>query len=174
MQTLSPVAVIHTPAGETVLDMGQNMVGWLEFTCRAPKGSEFYLQFGEVLQDGNFYRDNMRTALCEYHYVSDGKPKAVRPTFTFYGFRYVKLTKWPQDVALSDFRGLVLYTTLPATGSLLTANEKAVSYTHLDVYKRQDLGKAVAGKAQQLFGLFHPLQLDIIHNRNAHFLFKDM
>lgn len=124
MQTLSPVAVIHTPAGETVLDMGQNMVGWLEFTCRAPKGSEFYLQFGEVLQDGNFYRDNMRTALCEYHYVSDGKPKAVRPTFTFYGFRYVKLTKWPQDVALSDFRGLVLYTTLPATGSLLTANEK--------------------------------------------------
>ncbi|MEY8745709.1 alpha-L-rhamnosidase N-terminal domain-containing protein [Bacillales bacterium AN1005] len=27
-----PLEVIHTPAGETVLDMGQNMVGWIEYS----------------------------------------------------------------------------------------------------------------------------------------------
>lgn len=38
-----------TPAGETVLDMGQNMVGWLQFRCGAPKGARIHLQFGEIL-----------------------------------------------------------------------------------------------------------------------------
>ena len=39
-ERINAVEIIHTPAGETVIDMGQNMVGWLEFTNRAPKGTE--------------------------------------------------------------------------------------------------------------------------------------
>jgi len=119
---IKPVEIIHTPAGETVIDMGQNMVGWLEFTNRAPKGSEIMLQFGEVLQDGNFYRDNLRTAKCEFHYISDGIEKKVRPHFTFYGFRYVKLTKWAGDVNPDDFTGLVLYSDLERTGNITTSD----------------------------------------------------
>lgn len=102
--------------------MGQNMVGWLEFANRAPKGSEIMLQFGEVLQDGNFYRDNLRTAKCEFHYISDGKEKKVRPHFTFYGFRYVKLTKWEGEVNIDDFTGLVLYSDMEQTGNITTSN----------------------------------------------------
>lgn len=124
MHRLKPIEVIHTPSGETVLDMGQNMVGWLEFTCRAPKGSEIHLQFGEVLQQDNFYRDNLRTALAEYRYVSDGTEKTVCPVFTFYGFRYVKLTSWHQEVRPEDFCGLVLYSDMRPTGSISTSNEK--------------------------------------------------
>ena len=115
MQRLKPKAVIKTPAGETVLDMGQNMVGWLEFKNRSERGSEIYLQFGEVLQGGNFYRDNLRSALAEYKYTSDGEEKTVCPRFTFYGFRYVKLTKWPGTVDINDFTGLVLYSDMRQT-----------------------------------------------------------
>ena len=43
-----PVAVLHTPAGETVLDMGQNFAGWLEMEVNLPRGHEILLQFGEV------------------------------------------------------------------------------------------------------------------------------
>ena len=74
MLTLQPVEIIHTPAGETVLDMGQNMVGFFSFYCDAPAGETLHLQFGEVLQGGNFYRDNLRTAKAEFKYVSDGQP----------------------------------------------------------------------------------------------------
>ena len=35
-EELKPVAVIQTPAGETVLDMGQNMVGWIRFRTQRP------------------------------------------------------------------------------------------------------------------------------------------
>ena len=121
-ERINAVEIIHTPAGETVIDMGQNMVGWLEFTNRAPKGTEIMLQFGEVLQDGNFYRDNLRTAKCEYRYISDGEVKKIRPYFTFYGFRYVKLTKWEGDVNLEDFTGLVLYSDMEQTGNITTDN----------------------------------------------------
>jgi len=122
-ERLKPVEVIHTPAGETVLDMGQNMVGWIEFTNRAPAGEEIFLQFGEILQDGNFYRDNLRTAKCEFKYISNGKEEKVRPHFTFYGFRYVKLTKWYGEVNPDDFCGCVIYSDVEQTGSITTDNE---------------------------------------------------
>ena len=124
MHRIKPIEVIHTPAGEVVLDMGQNMVGWFEFTCKAPKGSNIHLQFGEVLQEGNFYRDNLRGALCEFKYVSDGNEKAVTQAYTFYGSRYVKLTDWHQEVNPEDFTGLVIYSKLRPTGSIKTSNEK--------------------------------------------------
>ena len=118
-----PVQVIHTPAGETVLDMGQNMVGWLQFRTNAPKGTVIRLQYGEVLQDGNFYRDNLRTAKAEYTYIADGTEAVVRPHFTFYGFRYVKVEGWPGELNPDDFTGCVLYSDLEQTGSIETSNE---------------------------------------------------
>ena len=69
-EEIKPIEVIKTPAGETVLDMGQNMVGWIKFRNNAPKGQEIKLQYGELLQDGNFYRDNLRTAKAEFIYIS--------------------------------------------------------------------------------------------------------
>ena len=122
MLSLTPVEIIRTPAGETVLDMGQNMVGFFSFFCDAPAGARIHLQFGEVLQGGNFYRDNLRTALAEFVYVSNGTPGWVRQKFTFYGFRYVKLSQWAGDVRLERFKGMVLYSDMRPTGTVETGN----------------------------------------------------
>lgn len=121
-EEIRPIAVIHTPAGETVLDMGQNMVGWLQFACRAPKGTKLYFQFGEILQDGNFYNDNLRTAKAEFTYISDGQERLVRQHFTFYGFRYVKVTGWQGEPDLEDFRGLVIHSEMEPIGSIETSD----------------------------------------------------
>lgn len=117
-----PIEVIRTPAGETVLDMGQNMVGWIQFRTQAPKGTVIRLLHGEVLQEGNFYRDNLRTAKAEYMYTADGSEAWVRPYFTFYGFRYVKVEGWPGELHLDDFIGCVLYSDLEETGSIETSD----------------------------------------------------
>ena len=124
MHHIKPIEIIKTPLGETVLDMGQNMVGWLKFKNKAKKSEEIHLQFGEVLQDGNFYRDNLRKALCEFKYVSDGIEKDVCQAYTFYGFRYVKLTQWYGEVDINDFTGLVLYSELEPTGEIITSDPK--------------------------------------------------
>lgn len=121
-ERIKPIEVIQTPAGETVLDMGQNMVGWLQFKCHLPIGNKVRLQFGEILQDGNFYNENLRTALAEFTYVSDGEPREVRQHFTFYGFRYVKVEGWIGELNPDDFVGLVIHSQMDERGDLQTSD----------------------------------------------------
>ena len=121
-ERLKVVEVIKTPAGETVLDLGQNMVGWIEFKTSAPKGTEITLQYGELLQDGNFYRENLRTAKAEYKYIANGEEAIVRPYFTFYGFKYVKVEGWYGEINADDFTGCVVYSDMEVTGHIETSN----------------------------------------------------
>lgn len=121
-EILKPVAVIVTSKGETVLDMGQNMVGWVAFTCREKAGTLISLEHGEVLQDGCFYNKNYRTAKARYDYISDGQEKTVHAALTFFGFRYVRITGI-ENVRPEDFRGEVLYSDLEETGTMKTGNE---------------------------------------------------
>ena len=63
IETIKPVQMIRTPRGETVIDMGQNMVGWVRFTARGTRGSRVMLKHAEVLDsEGNFYTENLRSA----------------------------------------------------------------------------------------------------------------
>ncbi|GKX65769.1 alpha-L-rhamnosidase [Inconstantimicrobium mannanitabidum] len=121
-EKLKPVQILKAPEGEIVLDFGQNMVGWVEFKTKAPKGSEITLQYGEILQEGNFYRDNLRTAKAEYKYIANGEEVTVRPYFTFYGFRYVKVDGWYGEINVDDFTGCVLYSDMEVTGHIETSN----------------------------------------------------
>ncbi len=116
--------IIHTPAGETVLDMGQNFAGYLEFRAELPRGARVVLNFGEILQNGNFYNENYREAESQFVYVSDGNPETVRAHFSFYGFRYVKVSGWEGELKKENFRGKVLYSDLLRTGYIHTSSDK--------------------------------------------------
>ena len=121
-ETIKPVELITTPAGESVIDMGQNMVGWVKFNLNAPAGTEVMLQWGEVFQEDNFFNGNLRTAKEEYHIVSDGTPCVAEPHFTFYGGRFLKVTNWPGEINLDDFTGCVVYSDIDQIGSIKTEN----------------------------------------------------
>ncbi len=121
-ETIRPVALLHTPAGETVLDMGQESAGIFTLRVNVPAGTEVIIQTGEILQQGNFYNDNLRSAKSEYHYISDGKPATIRPKFTYYGYRYVKI-QGIEDLKTEDFTGLVLCSDIEDVGAVTTGNE---------------------------------------------------
>lgn len=116
--------VIITPAGETVVDFGQNFAGFPEFDANLPTGTKIVLDFGEILQQGNFYRGNYRDAESQLVYISGGNKETVRPRFTFFGFRYVKVTGWPGKIPKDAFRGCVLYSDMDRTGYIKTGNKK--------------------------------------------------
>ena len=128
-QEFAPVEIIHTKKGETVLDFGQNMTGWVEFNTEAPKGAVVKLSYGEVMQDGCFYRDNLRTAKAEYIYTSDGEKRRVRPHFTFYGFRYVKV-EGIERVRPGDFTACHIRSDIEQTGSIRTDNPRVNQLFH--------------------------------------------
>lgn len=121
--------VLQTKKGETVLDFGQNMTGWVEFNADEPAGTEIVLTYGEVLQDGCFYRDNLRSAKAEYRYISNGRPAHVRPHFTFYGFRYVKVEGVSQARA-EDFTAWHIRSDIDPTGSIETADPRVNQLFH--------------------------------------------
>lgn len=89
--------------------------------CEAPKGTKVHVQTGEILQHGNFYNENLRSAKSEYIYISDGTEIDLVPHFTFYGYRYVKIEGIP-NLKKEDFTGLAYYSNITATGWMKTGN----------------------------------------------------
>lgn len=124
MEQLPVKEIICTPSGETVLDFGQNFAGYLKFYADLPKGTKVVLTHGEVLQNGNFYHDNYRTAKTELVYTSDGTAQWVCPHFTYMGFRYVKAEGWTGQIKKENFVGEVVYSAMERTGYLESGNAK--------------------------------------------------
>ena len=122
MEIIKPVKLITSPKGETILDLGQNHSGWFSLKVSESKGTQVKLYFGEALQDDCFYNENLRSAKAEYTYISDGTEQTIRPHFTFYGYRYVKL-EGLSNFSIEDYKALVLYSDLDRTGNMTTGHE---------------------------------------------------
>ncbi|MBB3113735.1 alpha-L-rhamnosidase [Paenibacillus phyllosphaerae] len=121
-EEIRPIAAIVTPNGDTVLDMGQNMVGRIRLTVDAPAGTRIVLKHAEVLdREGNIYFGNLKEAKQEVEYIAQGAgTEAYAPKFTFQGFRYVRVEGYPgqaDGLPLDRFVGQVLHTDMARTGS---------------------------------------------------------
>jgi len=125
IEEINPVEIIYTPEGDTVLDMGQNMVGWCRLQIDCPKGTTIKLRHAEVLdQAGNFYTTNLRTAKQEIIYTCKGGGTEVyEPYFTFQGFRYVAISGYPKAVTKDIIKGVVVHSDLERTGTFSCNDE---------------------------------------------------
>ena len=128
-QTLQPIAVLRTPEGDTVLDIGQNMVGRLRLSVEAGAGTEICLTHAEVLdREGNFYRDNIRTAQQQVRYIAKGEGvETYAPHFSFQGFRYVKVEGMSgpeEELLLAAFIGEVMHSDMQRTGDFECSDER--------------------------------------------------
>lgn len=116
-ETFEPVELIRTPAGEQVFDLGQEITGLFALKVHVPTGTAVHIQTGEILQNGNFYNENLRSARSEYYYTSDGTETVLIPHFTFYGYRYVKV-EGIEELKIDDLTGIALYSDMDAAGTM--------------------------------------------------------
>ena len=125
-EKIAPVKLLVTPKGERVLDFGQNMAGYVEVSIKGERGSRIVLHHGEVLdKDGNFYNANYRNARSEMTYILSGEKDVFKPSFSFQGFRYVRLTEYPFDkVDLNSFKAIAIYSDMSRTGCFSCGNDK--------------------------------------------------
>ena len=131
-ERLSPARVFTTPRGETVIDFGQNLTGFVEFEARANAGEEAWLKCFEVLdREGNVYTDNLRTARQEIRYIfAGGGVERYHPLHTFQGFRYVWVKKFPVEVRARDFAALVVHSDMERTGEFSCSNQLVNQLQH--------------------------------------------
>ena len=124
-ETVLPQKLILTPRGETVIDFGQNLAGYVVVRVKGKRGDRVAFSYGEVLdRDGNFYNDNYRTAKNETTYILDGSDRILKPSLTFQGFRYVRVDAFPGEIDLADFSARVIYSDMKRVGDFSCGNEK--------------------------------------------------
>lgn len=124
IETIAPVAVVTTPQGDTVVDFGQNLTGWVSFSVKGHAGDKVVLRHFEVLDaDGNVYLDNLRTAKQRIEYtLQGGKEEHYQPNFTFQGFRYVKVESWPGTFDIHCLMAVVVHSQMQPTSDFACSN----------------------------------------------------
>lgn len=107
-----------------ILDMGQNMVGWLQIKAHGTPGDTLTLRFSESLQsDGNLYTENLRNAeVTDRYVIRDRRDFVWHPTFTYHGFRFVEVSGLSYEPVAEDFEGQVFYDRMATTGVFETSD----------------------------------------------------
>ncbi|UIX29410.1 family 78 glycoside hydrolase catalytic domain [Streptomyces sp. GQFP] len=129
VETLRPAAVTLLPgSGRQIVDLGQNINGWVRLNDTGPAGSTVTLTHGEALgPDGDVTLDH----LTAHHYVtgepfplhqrdrvtaSDRPGESFEPRHTTHGFQYVRIEGHPRALGPDDLTGVVVHTDLRRTG----------------------------------------------------------
>lgn len=125
-QYVSPKELIETPAGEFVIDFGQNLVGTEVLNYTGRPGQTIRISHAEYLdENGNFYTVNLRSAKALSTYICDGTPQEFSAKFTFYGFRYIKVEGMERgEINLDDFKAAVRFSNLEPAGSFRCSDER--------------------------------------------------
>jgi alpha-L-rhamnosidase len=125
IERVAGTKILTTPAGKTVVDFGQNLVGWLELRIDAPAGHTVTLRHAEVLEDGELGVRPLRFAKATDTFTGAGDgTRTWSPRFTFHGFRFAEIDNWPGELTLDDVVAVVVHNDMVRTGTLETSNPK--------------------------------------------------
>lgn len=125
MDTVKPISISQLKNNVWILDLGQNMAGWLQMRVKGSRGDKVTLRYAETLQsNGELYVANLRDAkVTDIYTLKGGDEELWHPVFVYHGFRYVEISGYPGKPELSNFEGQVVYDAMAATGHFETSNQ---------------------------------------------------
>jgi alpha-L-rhamnosidase len=155
IEELKPVKIFKTPAGETVADIGQNMVGWVRLKVQGDAGTTVTLRHAEVLDAaGNFYTANLRAAKETVQYtLKGGSAEVYEPHFTFQGFRYVSVSGYPGELTPESVTGIVVHSDMERTSEFETSNQLINQLQHNIIWGQKGNFIDVLSTARRTIGL---------------------
>lgn len=138
--------VLKTPNGETVLDFQQNMSGYIQFSVKGKEGHTVELIHGEALdENGNFTMSNLQSQRKSdsrleqkiIYTLGSDRREVFKPTFAIFGFRYVLLKNWPEDIVPDNFTAFAVYSDIEETASFLCSNQMVNQLVHNTVWSQK-------------------------------------
>ena len=122
--------VFTTPAGETVIDFGQNIAGVVRMKVVGKPGITVRLTHSEVLdQNGNFCLDYFGQSVggefrqVDTYILKSETEEVYEPYFTVHGFRYVKVEGYPGKIDPENFQAFAIYSDMEETGFFDCSNK---------------------------------------------------
>ncbi|MFC2136963.1 family 78 glycoside hydrolase catalytic domain [Bacteroidota bacterium] len=125
MDAIYPISITKINNDKYILDMGQNMVGWISFKAKGERGKKIKFRFAEKLKEnGELFTTNLRDAKVTdiYTFKGTGEAETWEPKFVYHGFRYIEITNFPGIPTINDFVGKVIYDDINTTGKFETSN----------------------------------------------------
>jgi alpha-L-rhamnosidase len=132
---LPAVSVTALPSGAQVVDLGQNISGWIRLNV--PTGDDLTLSHGEALgADGSVDMEHFRAldliggdgllpAGQVDRVIGNGHPGVVfEPRHTTHGFRYVEVRGATRHLLSEEITGIVVHSDLRRTGSFTCSDER--------------------------------------------------
>lgn len=117
-------SVFTSPSGKTLVDFGQNLVGWIRLRIRSlPAGSEVVIRHAEVLENGELCTEALRSAKATDSYLVAGAAvETLEPSLTLHGFRFAEVAGVP-GLKAEDVEAVVVGSDLRRTGWFSSSNE---------------------------------------------------
>jgi alpha-L-rhamnosidase len=119
VEEIKPKDISSSESGKTVIDFGQNLVGWLKLTVDGPAGTNITFVHTEVMEDGEVATRPLRSAKARDTIILSGNGTLTwEPSFTYHGFRYVQVTGWPNTTKLDgdSITAVVVHSDMERTG----------------------------------------------------------
>jgi alpha-L-rhamnosidase len=128
VEELRPVSVTRPKADCQVVDLGQNVNGWLRLGDLGPEGTELTIVHGEILDlSGDVTQEHLTPTVVfpgaptsvgmTDNVVAAGTPGEVfEPRHTTHGFQYARIEGHPGRLTPHDVTGVVVHADLRRTG----------------------------------------------------------
>jgi alpha-L-rhamnosidase len=134
-ETFRPKHII----GDSIIDFGQNMAGWIRFSVNGHQGDSVIIRFAEQLQpDGSLFTRPLRGARATDRFILRGdRTETFEPHFTYHGFRYAHVIyKRGADTLRNpglqhwNISAVALYSDLKRTGSFSCSDPRLNQLQH--------------------------------------------
>jgi alpha-L-rhamnosidase len=130
VEELDPVSIRRLPNGNQVVDLGQNINGWVRLSRLGAPGHKVTLVYGEALgSGGDVSQDHLRPVDFKNpgHFLAAGQVDEViasgaagevfEPRHTLHGFQYVSVQGLAEDLLPADIVGCMVQTDLEQMGT---------------------------------------------------------
>ena len=129
VEEIRPVSIAALPSGEQVVDLGQNIHGWVRLGDLGPAGTETTLVHGESLDDaGSVTLEHLCFGASRLRQrdrvIGAGEDGSFEPRHTSHGFRYVSVHGATNRLTPDDVTGVVVHTDLRPTGSFRCSDDR--------------------------------------------------
>ncbi|WP_458115946.1 family 78 glycoside hydrolase catalytic domain [Arthrobacter sp. D2-10] len=122
-ETLKAQRIWTSPSGKTLMDFGQNLVGWLRVKVQGPAGAEITIRHAEVLEHDELGTRPLRGAKATDTFILSGGEDLFEPTLTFHGFRYAEINGWPEGLSMDGIEAVVVHSEMRRTGWFECSND---------------------------------------------------
>ncbi|KAM5347509.1 hypothetical protein ACJ41O_010514 [Fusarium nematophilum] len=122
IQEIKPQRIFQAPSGETLLDFGQNLVGWLRIQVEGPAGTNITIRHAEVLEpNGELAVRPLREAKAREIVLLSGDGEIeYKLKFTCHGFQFAGISGWPANSStpldIDHITAIVIHTDMEETG----------------------------------------------------------